>query len=67
MAEVAEKPADVADDEAAKAAASAQAAAAPAAPAEASEAPPDTEALRPIIRKIIVEDGHGGAHGGAER
>ena len=65
MAEVAEKPADVTDDEAAKAAASAQAAAAPAAPAEASEAPPDTEALRPIIRKIIVEDGHGGAHGGA--
>ena len=36
-----------------------------AAPAPAPETPPDSEALRPIIRKIIVEDGHGGAHGGA--
>ena len=36
------------------------------APAEAApETAPDSEALRPIIRKIIVEDGHGGAHGGA--
>jgi len=33
--------------------------------AGAPEAAPDSEALRPIIRKIIVEDGHGGAHGGA--
>ena len=42
-------------------AAPAPAAATPPAP----EAAPDSEALRPIIRKIIVEDGHGGAHGGA--
>ena len=43
-----------------------EAEAAQAAPAEgAPEAAPDSEALRPIIRKIIVEDGHGGAHGGA--
>jgi chemotaxis protein MotB len=41
------------------------AAAAPPPPAPAAETPADTEALRPIIRKIIVEDGHGGAHGGA--
>ena len=40
-------------------------AAAPAPAAPAPEAAPDSEALRPIIRKIIVEDGHGGAHGGA--
>ncbi len=40
------------------------AAAAEAPPAAApAEAPPAAE--RPIIRKIIVEDGHGGAHGGA--
>ena len=43
-------------------------AAAEAAPAEG--APPADEAAapaaeRPIIRKIIVEEGHGGAHGGA--
>src|SRR5574343_1987990 len=36
-----------------------------AAAADAPEAAPSSEALRPIIRKIIVEDGHGGAHGGA--
>ena len=45
----AEKPAPGTQDEAAAAAAAAAAA----------------EAMRPIIRKIIVEDGHAGAHGGA--
>ncbi len=45
----AEKPAEGTQDEAAAAAAAAAAA----------------EAMRPIIRKIIVEDGHAGAHGGA--
>ncbi len=45
--------------------------AAPAAPdeaaaaAEAAGAAAAAEAMRPIIRKIIVEDGHAGAHGGA--
>ena len=43
---------------------------APAAPAAADGAPPADAAaapapVRPIIRKIIVEEGHGGAHGGA--
>lgn len=38
---------------------------APAPPAPAPEAAAGAEALRPIIKKIIVEDGHGGAHGGA--
>lgn len=33
-------------------------------PAEGAAAP-EGEPVRPIIRKIIVEDGHGGAHGGA--
>ena len=45
----AEKPAGAKPDDAAAAAAAAAAA----------------EAMRPIIRKIIVEDGHAGAHGGA--
>ena len=48
----------------AKAAEQAQAEQAASAAPEA-EAPADSEALRPIIRKIIVEEGHGGAHGGA--
>ena len=34
-------------------------------PEEGAPAAPETEAERPIIKKIIVEDGHGGAHGGA--
>jgi chemotaxis protein MotB len=51
MAE-ADKAAPAAPDEAAAAADAAAAAAA-------------AEAMRPIIRKIIVEDGHAGAHGGA--
>jgi chemotaxis protein MotB len=33
--------------------------------AEAAAAAAAAEAMRPIIRKIIVEDGHAGAHGGA--
>ena len=46
--------------------ADAAAAAPEAAPAPAEgEAAPAEEPVRPIIRKIIVEDGHGGAHGGA--
>ena len=36
-----------------------------AAAAEAAAAAATAEAMRPIIRKIIVEDGHAGAHGGA--
>jgi chemotaxis protein MotB len=36
-----------------------------AAAAEAAAAAAAAEAMRPIIRKIIVEDGHAGAHGGA--
>jgi chemotaxis protein MotB len=36
-----------------------------AAAAEAAAAAASAEAMRPIIRKIIVEDGHAGAHGGA--
>jgi len=40
-------------------------AAAPVPEAPAPEAAPDAEALRPIIKKVILEDGHGGAHGGA--
>jgi chemotaxis protein MotB len=31
----------------------------------AAEAAPAEEPVRPIIKKIIVEEGHGGAHGGA--
>lgn len=31
----------------------------------AAPTPETTEALRPIIKKVIVEDGHGGHHGGA--
>ena len=38
--------------------------AAPAPEADA-EAAPAEEPVRPIIKKIIVEEGHGGAHGGA--
>jgi len=53
MAEVAEKPADVADDEAAKAAASAQAAAAPAAPAEASETPFQVNLPRQMATSVL--------------
>jgi chemotaxis protein MotB len=50
--------------QAAPAAAEAQPPAAPeAAPAPAADA--GGEPVRPIIKKIIVEDGHGGAHGGA--
>ena len=62
----------VEDKPPATAAAQAEAAPAPApAPAEApAEAPPPAadaggEPVRPIIKKIILEDGHGGAHGGA--
>mgnify|MGYP000352514997 CR=1 FL=1 len=44
-------------------------AAAPAAEGAAPEAAPEAaaggEPVRPIIKKIILEDGHGGAHGGA--
>ncbi len=40
-------------------------AAAPAPQPPAPEAAPDPEALRPIIKKVILEEGHGGAHGGA--
>ena len=49
--------------EADKAAPAATDEAAPA--AEAAAAAASAEAMRPIIRKIIVEDGHAGAHGGA--
>ena len=35
------------------------------APAEAAASEAAAAAERPIIRKIIVEEGHGGAHGGA--
>ena len=50
--------------QAAPAAAEAQPSVAPeAAPAPAADA--GGEPVRPIIKKIIVEDGHGGAHGGA--
>ncbi|MEN9761694.1 MAG: Motility protein [Pseudomonadota bacterium] len=57
MADDSKKP----EDEAA-----ANAAAEDAKPAEGSEAAAEAPAAeRPIIRKIIVEEGHGGAHGGA--
>ena len=51
-----------AEEEKAAQAAAAEGAAASEAEAEAA---PAEEPVRPIIRKIIVEEGHGGAHGGA--
>ena len=52
-----DKTAEAATDDAAAAAAAETAAAETAAAAAAA-----AEAMRPIIRKIIVEDGHAGAH-----
>jgi len=52
-------------DEAKPAAAPDAAPGAAAVPAPEAAAAPAEEPIRPIIRKIIVEDGHAGAHGGA--
>jgi chemotaxis protein MotB len=51
------------EDEAAAAQASAEAA--PAEGASADAAPAAPEPLAPIIVKKVMDDGHGGAHGGA--
>ncbi len=58
--------AEVLDREAPADAPPAQAAAAPAPAATPAPAPaPAAEPVRPIIKKKIIEEGHGGAHGGA--